>query len=254
MNDNENQVVSRLTAAKLENKPFDYCCISQFFDDAFYQQLLDNLPDHRHYKELRHPHCLQPDGSYARLEMVLTPDTISKLPASQRAVWQQCYDTLASDEVKRLFLKKFEHALTKRFRSLKNLPIYPEIVILCDLVGYRIGIHSDTTEKLVTMQCYLPEDASQQSLGTRFHRRNLFKRFRLAKKMQFLPNSGYAFPVMHNSWHSVDLVGKIEKPRYSLMLNYYKADTLTEKVRFIKLLPTMLKKFKRPKERPVNAS
>ena len=41
------------------------------------------------------------------------------------------------------------------------------------------------------------------------------------KKMPFLPNTGYAFAVGDNSWHSADPVGSEVKTRDSILHTYF---------------------------------
>ena len=44
---------------------------------------------------------------------------------------------------------------------------------------------------------------------------------RRSTRMRFAPNSGYAFAVGEDTWHSVDLVGPEVRTRDSILLTYF---------------------------------
>lgn len=96
----------------------------------------------------------------------------------------------------------------------------PAVMLLRDLGGYKISVHTDTLRKAITTQYYLPSDKSQIHLGTSLHngKREGYSKF---KNLDFLPNTGYAFPVSSESWHSVQKMDSSDKPRNSLMVIYY---------------------------------
>jgi len=59
--------------------------------------------------------------------------------------------------------------------------------------------------KAITTQYYLPRDESKAYLGTVFHRKNAVDgTFERVEQLRFVPNTGYAFPVLADSWHSVE--------------------------------------------------
>ena len=93
-------------------------------------------------------------------------------------------------------------------------------MLLRDLGGYKISVHTDTFRKAITTQYYLPSDDSQIHLGTSLHtgEREEYSKF---KTLDFLPNTGYAFPVSPESWHSVQKMDSSNSPRNSLMVIYY---------------------------------
>ena len=58
-------------------------------------------------------------------------------------------------------------------------------------------------------------------MGTIFHRVLPDGRRERTVQMRFAPNSGYAFAVGSDSWHSVDVVGPEVTSRDSILLTYY---------------------------------
>jgi hypothetical protein len=110
----------------------------------------------------------------------------------------------------------------KRFGPGKaEVPLYPIPILTRDVPGYRIGIHPDTRHKGITVQMFLPPDESIRHVGTSFHRRLADGRFEKATQVPFLPNTGYAFAVGSDTWHSLDTLGGEVASRDSILLTYF---------------------------------
>ena len=58
-------------------------------------------------------------------------------------------------------------------------------------------------------------------MGTLFHERLPGGQLQRSIKMKFAPNSGYAFAVGEDTWHSVDPVGPEVLTRDSILLTYF---------------------------------
>ncbi len=115
--------------------------------------------------------------------------------------------------------------------------MFPRPVVYADLDGYAIKPHPDTRRKVLTMQIYLPEDETQRDLGTTIYKISpmgvfAWKSYGLVKDktLPFLPNSGYAFVVIHpaysllkSSWHGREAISvPVERPRLSILNTYYR--------------------------------
>jgi len=99
--------------------------------------------------------------------------------------------------------------------------MYPIPILTRDVPGYRIGIHTDTHWKGMTIQLYLPWDQSMEHVGTVFHKRTGENTYEKALQMSFSPNTGYAFAVGQHPYHSVDTVGPEVRARDSILLTYF---------------------------------
>ena len=99
--------------------------------------------------------------------------------------------------------------------------MYPIPVLTRDIPGYRITPHTDTQWKGMTVQFYLPRDASATHIGTIFHDRAPDGSLPKAMQMRFAPNTGYAFAVGDDTWHSADPVGNEVESRDSILLTYF---------------------------------
>jgi len=78
---------------------------------------------------------------------------------------------------------------------------------------------------------YLARDDSQRALGTTLYRRRLLNprvllalsnMFEPVRRLEFLPNTGYLFPVGSRSWHGREEVLAGAGERNSILLVYYR--------------------------------
>jgi len=193
------------------------------FPDHVYRQILNNLPDSECYLNTKHPDAIRADGTSSRLSLVLKDARLNRLPASQRAFWCEMNDILRSDALRDVFTKWHAPALTKRFEApLADISAFPLPMLIRDFSYYKISVHPDTPDKVITAQMYLPPDETHRDLGTGIYGRGADKQFYLARKLEFMPNAAYSFAVTKNSWHGVETLAKENIVRNSIMLIYYR--------------------------------
>jgi hypothetical protein len=228
----EGALVGAVDRSPLRHDPFDHITTEQVLDAASYAALLAALPERRFYHELVHKDAMRADGSSTRLRMYLYPELLWRLPVEQRRVWMPVARTLCSKRLQDAFKRKFRSALEERFgKPVEQIGLYPVPILLRDQPGYRIGIHADAPTKVITVQFYLPADESQQHLGTIFHAGESGEAAKRTVQMQFLPASGYAFPVARTkSWHSAANVGERDGERVSMMVTYYLDQSLGDRL------------------------
>lgn len=208
-----------VTATPLESAPFDHVVLREPLPPSLYEQVLARLPADRYYRPLHHADAMLPDGRSARLQFPLIAANINRLPASQREFWRAVTEGLHAPVVLEAYRRKFADTLCRmRGRPAQAIRLRPYTTLFRDVGGYRISIHPDSPRKAITTQFYLPADGTQIHLGTLFHARDADGSFRLARAMQFAPNTGYAFAVTPHSYHSVNPMGPQDRPRNSLMI------------------------------------
>lgn len=213
-------IVGRLRATPLETSPFEHVRLSTVFPESLYPAMLEQLPETRYYGQLKHSDAMLPSGLSARRKLELRPAQLRHLPEAQRTFWTQLGAVLESPEVESAYRKIFADALGTR--DLGKATLRPVAMLLRDLGGYKISIHTDSLRKAITTQYYLPRKLSQVHLGTAFHDRNPSTgTFTKVKSLEFAPNTGYAFPVTDYSWHSVEPMTDADGERNTLMLIYY---------------------------------
>jgi hypothetical protein len=216
-------IVSSIDAATISEAPFTHLTFEQVFPDDVYALMLANMPEATDYRPMHgrsKGHDLT-DGTHTRVKIDLFPEYIRHLPPQQRAVWDVVGRALCSQPVKEAFKRRLAGPLTRRFGKRK-IGMYPIPILTRDIPGYLITPHTDTRWKGITVQLYLPRDRSTTHIGTIFHDKHADGSCAAkAKQMSFAPNSGYAFAVGTDTWHSADPVGSEVKTRDSILLTYF---------------------------------
>ena len=214
-------------------EPFHHLRFVDFFPADVYAAMLEAMPAAPEYGLMsgRARLARARDGGHARTKVDLFPEGLMHLAPGKRSVWDAVGRTLRSNDVREAWTRRLAPGLEKRFGARHSeVKMYPVPLLTRDLPGYRIGVHADTPRKGMTIQIYLPGDHTIKHVGTVFNRRE-GDGYREAARMSFSPNSGYAFAVTPDSYHSVDIVGAEVRTRDSILLNYFVDETLPQVVR-----------------------
>ena len=218
-------VVRSIQRAQAGEWPFYHLRFDRVFPNDFYAEMLETMPVADDYRAMSGKAKLRsrtPDGQPTRAKIDLFPEYIRHLPPNKRAVWDVVGRVLRSKALEKVFIERLAPGLKHRFGAdFAKVPMYPVPILTRDTAGYYITAHSDSLWKGITVQFYLPADNSTPHVGTIFHEMlpNASKPKRA--QMLFSPNTGYAFAVTDNTWHSVGLVGPEVKTRDSVLLTYF---------------------------------
>src|SRR5437773_6283457 len=217
--------VQSIHRAQADDSPFYHLRFDRVFPDDFYAAMLEAMPVTDDYRALSGKAKLRnrtPDGQPTRAKIDLFPEYVRHLPQKKRAVWDLAGRVLRSQELGKVFVERLAPGLKRRFGAdFAKVRMYPVPILTRDTAGYFITAHSDTLWKGITVQFYLPPDNSTQQIGTIFHERLPNGMKSKNAQMLFSPNTGYAFAVADNTWHSVGLVGPEVKTRDSILLTYF---------------------------------
>ena len=238
----EESVLKHMTRAvsdaEVQTSPFPHVVVSGLFPSSLYGQILECLPDPGLYEPFGYDRNAADAGGSSRARFRLVEDTLSRLPAGQQHLWRSIRDLFGSTWLKEIVYEKLSHGLAKRFgcnaTEARFLPGFPLPELFRETTGYRIKPHPDSREKVVTMQVCLSGDESLAALGTEFYRLSLSPRawlreprgFEVVKRMPFIPNSAYAFPVLNTlatrSWHGRSTLPPTAGIRNSLLNFWYR--------------------------------
>jgi hypothetical protein len=219
-----NAVVANVEAARVVEKPFFHVEFDRVFPDDVYARMIAQMPKAEDYRPLpgRGGGNLREDGTSTRVKIDLFPEYIRHLTEDKRAIWDVVGRALCAAEVQEAISRGLAPGLERRFGpDFKKVGMYPIPVLTRDIPGYRITPHTDTHWKGITVQLYLPRDASATHIGTIFHDRAPDGSLPKAMQMRFAPNTGYAFAVGDDTWHSADPVGNEVESRDSILLTYF---------------------------------
>src|ERR1051326_2985669 len=217
-------VVERIRAAKALPRPFHHLEFDRIFPDEVYEAMLHALPVSADYRPMsgRSKGHDRPDGTPTRVKLDLFPEYIRHLPADKRRVWRLIGRALCSRPVQAAFVERLAPGLEARFgNAFAATGFYPIPILTRDIPGYRITPHTDTHWKGITVQLYLPRDDKNTHIGTIFHDHLPDGSLPKVTQMKFARNSGYAFAVGDNTWHSADPVGAEIDTRDSILLTYF---------------------------------
>jgi hypothetical protein len=217
-------VVTSVDAATASDAPFIHLVLDRVFPEDVYAAMLANMPSATDYRPMHgrsKGHDLA-DGTHTRVKIDLFPEYIRHLPPEKRAVWDIVGRALCSAAVRDAFMRRLSCPLERRFGpAYAKTGMYPIPVLTRDIPGYLITPHTDTRWKGITVQLYLPRDRSHTNIGTIFHEQRADGSLPKTKQMTFAPNSGYAFAVGTDTWHSADPVGPEVNTRDSILLTYF---------------------------------
>lgn len=231
----------------MDREPFSHVYLEDAFPPDIYRAMLDGLPGldcfapdnpSKYGAAARQFHGTggnSPPPVSCRFTMPLNDANLARVPDASRALWTGVAAALGCEELKDRIFTVFAADLCRRFRTdgpgLSRIQAYPRPTLIRDLSGYWIAPHPDSRAKIVTVQFYLARDLSQRALGTTLYRRRLFNPrlllslsnlFEPVREMEFLPNTGYLFPVGSRSWHGREEVPAGAGERNSILLVYYR--------------------------------
>ena len=217
-------IVTSVDAATSYDAPFTHLVFDRVFPDDVYASMLANMPEAADYRPMHgrsKGHDLA-DGTHTRVKIDLFPEYIRHLPPQKRAVWDLVGRALCARAVRDAFVRRLATPLERRFGArFAKTGMYPIPILTRDIPGYLITPHTDTRWKGITVQLYLPRDRSTAHIGTIFHEKLADGSLPKRTQMSFVPNSGYAFAVGTDTWHSADPVGAEVKTRDSILLTYF---------------------------------
>jgi hypothetical protein len=226
-------VAHAVDSAQSGTHPFLHLVLRNVFPDDLYAAMVRAMPVYEDYRPMHgRSKASNAQGNSTRVKIDLFPEYVRHLPTGKREIWDLVGRALTSKTVQDAFVRRLAPELEKRFGSGYARTGFFLIPILTrDIPGYRITPHTDTHWKGITVQLYLPQDASTSHIGTIFHERVADGTLPKTTQMQFIPNSGYAFSVSDTSWHSADPVGAEVTTRDSILLTYFVDQGPLRKVR-----------------------
>jgi len=256
MNDELKNLINAINSSSYNDKPYEHFYMTNVFSDAFYNKVIQSLPDDSEYTPLPHIQAMMynpknKDSLFSGRSRLKNKPVVStrgdclvdsKFVDNHKGPWKKLANILYSSQLKEVLFQKFEKTLQQRMRDVsyfipKMLEAKPTVLLTRDKKGYRIHPHPDSIKRVITFQIYLPEDNSHSHLGTVLNKPKgklkpsikkpdyliegyeHKKQFKEYKQLDYNRNSGYAFPVSSNSWHSVNEIQE-NYNRNSIMVMY----------------------------------
>jgi hypothetical protein len=231
MTNAELHLAYKVANAPIAGFPYPHCYVENVFPDDFYAEMQRNLPDPEAMIPIEEARNVQ--GYPERFVLEFRPEHLQALPESKRKFWSDFGNWMLSGRFQQLAMRKFAPFVEARFKDVKNIRFYNEALLVQDITDYKIGPHSDSPVKVITMLFYLPRDNSQAHLGTSIYLPKdpnfrcsggphyPFNMFDRMVTMPFMPNSLFTFVKGDNSFHGVEPVGDPGTRRWLLLYDVF---------------------------------
>lgn len=214
-------VRTSIDEARVVQDPFLHLEFDRVFPDDVYQAMVAHMPSAADYRPMS-GRVKTTGANPTRVKIDLFPELLRHLRGEKRRVWNLVGKVLCSRAVKESLVRRLAPGLSRRFgREYLDVGMYPVPILTRDIPGYSISPHTDTMWKGITVQFYLPSDDRAPHVGTVFHSKLPDGSLTRRSQMRFVPNSGYAFAVGDDTWHSADEVGPEVQSRDSILLTYF---------------------------------
>lgn len=225
--------------APIRGFPYPHCFVEDVFAPDFYAEIQRNLPDPAVMIPILE--ARQVKGYNERFVLELhKSEHLESLPDDKRKFWQDAAKWLVGGSsgklglLGQLMMQKFQPYVLNRFKgNLNGIKLYDEAYLVEDVTNYKIGPHTDSPVKVITMLFYLPKDESQLHLGTSIYipkDRNFrcgggphypFDWFERMATMPFRPNSLFTFVKGDSSFHGVEPVRDADCRRWLLLFDVF---------------------------------
>ncbi len=216
--------VAAVEGATAHATPFHHITFRHCFPDDCYRRILEAMPSADDYRPMsgRSKGNDLHDGKPTRVKIDLFPEYVRALPQRRRAVWGDVGRALCAPRLQAAFVERLAPGLERRFGpDYAKVDLFPIPVLTRDITGYHIAPHTDTHWKGITVLLFLPRDESIKHVGTVVHARAPDGSLQRTGQVDFAPNTGFAFAVGDDTWHSVDPVGPEVATRDLIILQYF---------------------------------
>ena len=225
--------------APIREYPFPHFFITNIFPEAFYNQIIENLPHNREYQSLVEQGLVyyQPETEeiYSKRNCIeLSTDDIKQIEKKKRTFWQELAAELSREDFINPLILKYKKWLINQFGAGVNIKYKVMIDLLRDSNQWALGPHTDHPDKIAVILFYLATNNKTPYLGTSIytpkqsnftceggphHNREVFNR---ANTLPFLPNSAFGFLKNNVSFHGVESMTKIGDVRNLIQLSVLK--------------------------------
>ncbi len=210
------QVVNKIAAAPVQETPTPYFYIENVFPEEFYKYLICELPPEEAYTPIDAAGLTSGDAYAERSIFQFNNQSLEKLSGQERPFWSLIAQALHSVDFLNVNMQKFAPWLPEFRRPLDALPpMFPEALLMKDRAGYKLGPHTDSVDRVLSLLFYLPRDLSLVNEGTALYVPNDksftcaggphhgFDGFTEVTRIPFKPNSLVGFVASDTSFHGV---------------------------------------------------
>jgi hypothetical protein len=221
----------KVANAPISGFPYPHCYVRDVFPAGFYDDMQRHMPDPEAMIPIEE--ARQVKGYKERFVLELSSENLNTLPKEKKEFWADFANWLLAGRFQQVLMSKFAPALDARFRGMQGIKFYNEALLVQDITDYKLGPHSDSPVKVLSLLFYLPKDDAQAHLGTSIYvPKDInfrcpggpyypFDQFTRMVTMPFLPNSLFMFVKGDRSFHGVEPVGDPGTRRWLLLFDIF---------------------------------
>ena len=227
-------VIYQIASASARTYPFTHLVIDDVFPAAFYAKMQSLMPDDDNYTPLAETGRVSSNYNPHRLAFFEREASSNKLSAAQRIFWTDAFAALHHEDLGAWVLAKFYDVIAERLglnAPDAHMNLQTEIFLMRDLESYKLGPHTDSPSKVVSVLFYLPANANRPELGTSLYTpkdpsfvckggpHHDARDFDRVTTIPYRPNTMVAFPKTTNCFHGVEPVTGIDGRRDILLFD-----------------------------------
>ena len=217
-------IVASVDSARRLEAPFYHLVLDRVFPDDIYAGMIAAMPVAADYRPLhgRNQCNVLADGTHTRVKIDLFPEYIRHFPPEKRALWDivgraLCAPAVTAGICASAGAGAYAPLRTglRRCRDVPDPGSHARCAGLRHRSPHRHPLEGDHGAAL------LPRDNATAHIGTIFHEKLADGSLPKRAQMKFSPNTGYAFAVGEDAWHSADPVGPEVTTRDSILHIYF---------------------------------
>ena len=240
-------ITNSIKQAKVDPEPFPHMYIRNFFEENFYNKLLDSLPEKEKFVPINKTGSVSADYPEERFIFDINPSVLGSFKEKDQEVFSDIVNSFLSVNFFNSVFSKFQSTIDNRVKNFSeeeiklfgknNFNFEGRIALVKDYTKYQLGAHTDSPNKFLTFLFYLPRDKTIREIGTSLYKpinkdittsfsshytmEETKNNFVETKKAEFLPNSVLIFPRTNISYHGVSSINIGSQERNLLLLNFY---------------------------------
>ena len=172
----KDKIINSIQGAYVDEKPFSHVYIQKFFDDDFYNKLLNSLPNKKNYDQINKTGSVGKSYPDERYIFPMDNNRISALESKKKEALKDIINAFTSPDFFKATLDKFKNTIENRIKNFsdeenksfgkKDFNFNIRIALIKDYTKYLLGSHTDVPRKFITFLFYLPKDKSLKKCGT----------------------------------------------------------------------------------------
>ena len=227
----DSHLAYKIANANLLEYPYPHMFIENIFPVDIYEEMLINMPIQNNYSPIHEKRIVR--GSDGRFVILFDELENLKIEKKKKQFWSEIHKSLINSRFTHVLTSKFANLIKMRFDGQKGINLKDEMMLVQDRTNYYLGPHTDSTDKVITVLFYLPENDENAHLGTSIYSPKDFKfqciggphyshqDFHKVTTMPMKKNSVFIFFKSSKSFHGVEPLNKKNISRNLLFYDIY---------------------------------